>query len=539
MHRKQVEAKKYGTNNQLANELSIMKRLHNISIRFVSDDRSQDLLAEIVETAVVITDADMGNIQLFDAQSGSLKIVAHSGFKQPFLDFFSTVYQGQAACGEAMECKERVIIEDVTQSPIFMGTPSLEVMLAAGARAVQSTPLFSRSGRLVGMLSTHYQTPRRPDEQDLQLLDLLARLSADIIEREQKEQEIKRREQEYRTLVENCPFGLTRFDTDLRHIYFNQACYSFWGETIKLLLGKTWEEAGTPREHYHPMELALNKVLETGHEQVFDTEYLDQRGQIRYYRNRAVAEANNSGIVDTLLVISQDITAQKKSEIEIQRLDRLNLVGEMAASIGHEVRNPLTTVKGYLQLFQMKEQFAGYSSQLDMMIQELDRANAIITEFLSLAKNKTVELQPGSLNDTIYSIIPLLQAEALHLGHQIFVITGDIPTTYFSDKEIRQLILNLVKNALEAMKHNGTISIKTYQLNDEIVLAIEDSGAGIPNELLDKLGTPFLTTKECGTGLGLPVCYRIAERHMAKIEIDTSSKGTTFFIKFPIRTKQL
>ena len=144
--------------NPLENELSIMKRLHNISTCFVADDHSQDLLSEIVKTAVIITDADMGNIQLFDERSGTLKIVASNCFNQPFLDFFNTVHRGQAACGAAMVCKERIIIEDVTQSPIFMDTPSLGVMLEAGVRAVQSTPLFTRSGSRYAFDTLQYST---------------------------------------------------------------------------------------------------------------------------------------------------------------------------------------------------------------------------------------------------------------------------------------------------------------------------------------------------------------------------------------------
>ena len=147
MYREEKKRKKCVTKKgRLTKELLIMKRLHNISVRFVSDDYSQDFLTEIVETAVAITDANMGNIQLYDKKTDSLKIIAHKNFKQPFLDFFTTVQLGQAACGIAMEKQQRVIIEDVTQSPIFKGKLSLEVMLEAGVRAVQCTPLFTRTG---------------------------------------------------------------------------------------------------------------------------------------------------------------------------------------------------------------------------------------------------------------------------------------------------------------------------------------------------------------------------------------------------------
>ncbi|MPM49965.1 Sporulation kinase E [bioreactor metagenome] len=241
----------------------------------------------------------------------------------------------------------------------------------------------------------------------------------------------------------------------------------------------------------------------------------------------------DDSVIDCVVTLT-DITSQRQLYSELTRFDRFNLIGEMAAGIGHEVRNPLTTVRGYLQLFQQRPKFADQREQFTTMIEELDRANSIITEFLSLAKNKRVELKPGNLNGTIHALFPLLQADAFRLGHQIQTDIGDISTLCYDDKEIRQLILNIVRNGMEAMKVSGLITIATYSENDKIVLAIKDTGTGIPQEVLDKLGTPFVTTKESGTGLGLSICYRIAERHNAKIKIKTSTAGTTFFIKFSL-----
>ncbi|QDR82375.1 ATP-binding protein [Sporomusa termitida] len=246
--------------------------------------------------------------------------------------------------------------------------------------------------------------------------------------------------------------------------------------------------------------------------------------------NANEADDNLIGYVVTLT----DITDQCLLVHEMTRLDRLNLVGEMAAGIGHEVRNPMTTVRGYLQLFQRKEKYADDHEQLMVMIEELDRANLIITEFLSLAKNKRIEPKPGNLNGTIHALFPLLQADAFRFGHEIEADIGDIPPTCYDDKEIRQLILNLVRNAMEAMDSRGSVTIRTYADNQAITLAVQDTGPGIPENILPKIGTPFLTTKEGGTGLGLSVCYRIAESHGARIEVETSSRGTTFFVRFKV-----
>ena len=227
-----------------------------------------------------------------------------------------------------------------------------------------------------------------------------------------------------------------------------------------------------------------------------------------------------------------DITEKKRLDAEMARLDSLNLVGEMAASIGHEVRNPMTTVRGYLQLFQRKAEFIPYNDRLVTMIEEIDRANAIITEFLSLAKNKVSELTPGNLNTVVESLTPLMQADALRMGQQLEVHCSPVPDTLLDGSEIRQIILNLFRNAMDAMALFGVATIRTYADNEGAVLEISDTGGGIPPEVMEKLYTPFVTTKESGTGLGLAVCYRVAQRHGATIHVDTSPAGTTFSIRF-------
>ncbi|MEN6460102.1 MAG: PocR ligand-binding domain-containing protein [Syntrophomonas sp.] len=236
-----------------------------------------------------------------------------------------------------------------------------------------------------------------------------------------------------------------------------------------------------------------------------------------------------------MLSVLMDITELRKMEAEMTRLDRLNVVGEMAASIGHEIRNPMTTVRGYLQFLRENEDYSQEIECFDLMIEELDRANSIITEFLSLAKDKIVELKLTSLNAIINKLLPLVQAKAMSRDQQIRLELGDLPDLHLDIKEIRQLILNLVNNGMESMPSAGVVTIKTFMEKEIVVLAIQDQGHGIDHELLDKLGTPFLTTKDQGTGLGLAVCYRIATRHNAAINIETTSNGTTFFVRFPIQ----
>lgn len=218
---------------------------------------------------------------------------------------------------------------------------------------------------------------------------------------------------------------------------------------------------------------------------------------------------------------------------KMTHLDRLNIIGEMAAGIAHEVRNPMTTVRGLLQFLGMKDEFIKHKDKFDLMITEIDRANTIITEFLSLAKDRAMEFKKVNINDVIDEIYPLLQADATRNNCEIVLLLDDIPAVLADKNSIRQLLLNMVRNGLDAMPHGGVIEICTAAEEARILLAITDHGVGIQPEDKEKLGTPFFTTKENGSGLGLAVCYRIAQRHGASIVFDSEAgKGTTFTIAF-------
>ena len=230
--------------------------------------------------------------------------------------------------------------------------------------------------------------------------------------------------------------------------------------------------------------------------------------------------------------IFQNTTQRKRMEAELVHMDRINLVGEMAAGIGHEVRNPMTTVRGYLQWFSQKEAFTEHRESFTIMIDELDRANSIITEFLSLAKDKRVNLILTDLNKIIRSVFPLLQADAFLRGNGIELELQDTLEIFIDGNEMRQCILNLVGNGLDSMPNGGKVIISTASVGNQVVMTVRDQGQGMTPEVKAKLWTPFFTTKEKGTGLGLPVCFQIAQRHEATIEVETGPEGTAFHFIF-------
>ncbi len=217
--------------------------------------------------------------------------------------------------------------------------------------------------------------------------------------------------------------------------------------------------------------------------------------------------------------IIRNVTKRVLLEQNIARLDRLNIAGQMAASLAHEIRNPITTVQGYLQFFRNKQYFSPYKGQMDLMINELERTNSIISEYLALSKNKSIEVKKCNLNDIVLCLYPLIQTQAVAAKVEVCLQLGEVPELYLDDKEIKQLVLNLTRNAIEAMPSGGIVGINTVICGDETILSFKDQGKGIADYIMQNLGKPFITTKDSGTGLGMAICYQIISRHQAKIDI--------------------
>src|SRR5690242_3809139 len=220
-------------NAQLTEDLAAMTRLQQLSTRLIQVGGFSELLTEILDAGIEITAADMGNIQLLD-DGGRLRIVAHRGFSAPLLELFGDAHDGVAACGSALNKGERVIVEDVASSPVFAGTPARDAMLAAEARAVQSTPLVSRSGKVLGMFSTHYRRPQRPTDRELRLLDLLARQAADLIERKRGEED----RSQLSAIVEASGDAIYTYDLNGTILNWNRAAEELYGFGPEQIIGR-------------------------------------------------------------------------------------------------------------------------------------------------------------------------------------------------------------------------------------------------------------------------------------------------------------
>ncbi|SMC51025.1 two-component system sensor histidine kinase NtrB [Sporomusa malonica] len=226
---------------------------------------------------------------------------------------------------------------------------------------------------------------------------------------------------------------------------------------------------------------------------------------------------------------------QKSRDNKSAKTSRRELIDRIAMGVAHEIRNPLTVIKGYLQLQERKSAYCTGES-LGIIYQELHRIEALATNIIALAQNKAIKKSPVNLNGLLKKIYPVIQSAALKNGIVTELLLGDnLPMLDLNAEEIEQLVVNLACNGIEAMQANGRLTIGAVRKSSRVILYIQDEGSGIPPEQLEQIFDPFYTTKECNTGLGLAVSRSIVERHHGKIKIvSTLGAGSVFKILFPI-----
>ncbi|GGA15895.1 hypothetical protein GCM10008018_70720 [Paenibacillus marchantiophytorum] len=308
---------------------------------------------------------------------------------------------------------------------------------------------------------------------------------------------------------------------------------------------------GMEREHI------LNKSLDDIFSSVPSQHQLVQRTILHggVMRNHAVSWTNHTERFELLLdsnvlkdslgnivgayVIFKDVTNMRSLEEMVQRSDRLAMIGQIAAGTAHEIRNPLTSIKGFLQVLRRTFEVQGMvkeRSYAEVMLEEINRINELVNEFLLLSKPRHVSFEPIDVPEVLRGILPIINNEAiLYNVHLQYEASYHLPEVIADKEMLKQVFLNICKNGIEAMPDGGTLTIaeKVDTVERIVCVDIHDTGSGIPMFVIDKIFDPFFTTKDTGTGLGLSVCQRIIHDMGGTIRVSSKGFGTTFTISIP------
>ena len=549
--RKKAEAEALALKDELAAELAAMTGLHEFSTRLLASTELQPLLEELLDATIALLNADFGNIQLYNPETQMLEIVAHRGFQQDFLDYFSGVQEEGAACGRALRLHGRVIIEDVRTDTGF--APHRGIAASAGFRAVQSTPLFSRGGEPLGMISTHFRQPHRPSEHELRLTDLYARQAVELIERRRAEEILRASEERFRSYFELGLIGMAITSPDKGCIEVNDELCRILGYERRELLRITWPEITHPHDRTADLTNFDRVMAGESDGYTMDKRWIRKDGRIIDTIMAAKCLRRADGSVDYFVGLVQDITERRLAEealreahSELAHATRVMTLGELTASIAHEVNQPLAAIvtngQTCLRLLARDRPDLGETREaVECMISDGIRASEVIKRIRALLKKTAAEKAPLSLNETIQEVLPLASRELARNKVLLRTELGtDLPPVLGDRVQLQQVLLNLILNANEAMRiveRPRELLIRSGKSSaDYVVVAVRDSGGGLGSDDVERIFDAFFTTKtkQGGLGLGLSISRTIIEAHGGRLWATLNEDhGATFQFTLP------
>ncbi|WP_257215807.1 ATP-binding protein [Fredinandcohnia onubensis] len=236
-----------------------------------------------------------------------------------------------------------------------------------------------------------------------------------------------------------------------------------------------------------------------------------------------------------VILIIENLKQQILLQRELRRSEKMNVVSQLAASVAHEVRNPLTTVNGFLQLIIRDDNITDKQrNYIDITLSELNRAQSIINDYLSLAKPNNSNTQLVNISEELSKTVELMTSYTNIQSIEVETFIEDSLYINGNKDEIKQVLINIIKNAIEAIGNDGLLQINAFAKDQDIIVKITDNGPGMTKEQLSKIGTPFYSTKDKGTGVGLTICFQIIDQLKGSIDVEsTVGKGTSFLIKLP------
>lgn len=351
---------------------------------------------------------------------------------------------------------------------------------------------------------------------------LVSRLEKTTKRLEEKDMDLQDLTLFNRDLIESLPSGLLTTDTEGNIMIFNRSAETITGLNRSMVIGKNIKELFP----FISRPFDVKRIEAT----------INLNGEEKIIGLTVSETVNSEGEKTGHICVFQDITHLKRLEAELSYKKTLATIGELSANMAHEIRNPLASLKGAIEMLKENKISRQQSERLmHIAINEMDRLNKIITDFLMYSRPSPPEFSHfdlhGLLNDTIDMVKKNPAVSSITIKKDF---NGALP--FKGDtRKLRQVFLNLINNAIEAMDDGGELFVSTEINCNKVKIIFRDTGKGITSEDIDKVFYPFFTTKEGGTGLGLSIVYRIIEEHNGTIRVDSKpGKGTTFELQLPL-----
>ncbi|MGM0902287.1 MAG: PAS domain S-box protein [Bacillota bacterium] len=360
-------------------------------------------------------------------------------------------------------------------------------------------------------------------------------IGRDITERKQVKMLLEESEQRYKSLFDYNPDIVYMIDLNGVIANLNPQFQSITGFSPEETIGRRLEHL-VKKRHKEEILKAHSSVIANHKSEMFELNVKHRNGKNITLNCTSVPMVIN-GKIAGIIGYGKDVTQIRETEKRLRRTEKLSVVGELSASVAHEIRNPLTSLKGFVQLLKMEDE--KHHLYYKIMLDELDRINHIVGELLLLAKPQKVLYKKVDIQNILSDVVSLLKTEASLYNIEIDLTSSeDQMKIECEPNQLKQLFINIIKNAIDASSQGDVVTISLDQVGENISIIIKDNGCGISNERLKRLGEPFYSSKEKGTGLGLTVSFNIVQSHNGKILFTSEQdKGTVVQIDLPIKSK--
>ncbi|MGH9582527.1 MAG: ATP-binding protein, partial [Bryobacteraceae bacterium] len=547
--RKHAEAAREALSDQMAAELADMQWLQEISVRLIQEGDVDTLYRRILDAAAAVMHSDMASMQMLCAERGEIRLLASQGFHPSSAAFWEWVgADSGTSCGEALQTGRRVIVPDVETCDFMAGTADLDVYRESGIRAVQSTPLISRSGHALGMISTHWRKPHRSTECEFRLLDVLARQAADLIERAQAQTALSESEERFRALVNTMPNLAWMANADGWIFWFNERWHEYTGTMREEMEGAGWQKVHDPDVLPKVIE-RWNRSIATGEPFAMTFPIRGADGRFRSFLTRVLPLRNERGEVVRWFGTNTDITEHKEMQDALlrvnERLRRANFdLQQFAYSASHDLQEPLRNIAVYSEIVNRRyagaldargREFVGFitagARRLELLIKDL----LAYTQFASAPEESS---EPTDAAEALTGALSSLSEAIRETGAEI--TCDPLPKVRVREIELRQLLQNLIGNAIKYRRaaEAPRIHISVEREPGMWRISVCDNGIGIAPEYRETVFGMFkrLHTEDeyPGTGIGLAICRKIVERHGGRIRMESEAgRGSRFVFTLP------
>ena len=514
------------------------RQLETLYLVSAAASRELDLEKVLAATLPLIVDivgAAGAEVHLAD-DDGGLTWMASHGLPDSYAEasLAQPIRLGQGVPAHALATRRPMLVEDLSREPRFSRPAAA---LANGLQSLLCVPLMAQTNP-VGTLQLYGNAERRLSPEIIPLVQATAEQLAVAIANAHLHQTVKASEAEYRSLVENIPKLIFRLDLHGRCVFVNHAVQSMlgWPNQAVLNAPRLQDFLGHPNDW---PEVVLTRVLTGEIVQGVECRLRHRDGSWRWYQLTVYPWQRGDAHILGIEGIAEDITERKRIAQEMARSERLVLAGQLASGLAHEIGTPLNVIAGTAE-FLLGELPEDDPRRADMEVisQESHRVADLVRRLLGLVRDRGGVQAPievhGLLDHTLRLLGYRLQKEHITVVKDY---APDLPPVFGIRQELEQVLLNLLVNAWHAMPGGGTITITTQRRDDQAVIAIADTGCGIPEEHMNRLFEPFFTTKplEQGTGLGLAVSHQLITGQGGRIDIASRvNEGTTVTITLPL-----